>query len=44
MANGKHVVFGKVVAGINVVKKMEAVGTEDGKTKQRVVIGNCGQC
>ena len=40
--DGKHVVFGKVVSGMDVVKKMEAVGSRDGSTMQRVVIKDCG--
>ena len=40
--DGKHVVFGKVVEGMDVVKKMEAVGSEDGDTSKPVVIKNCG--
>ncbi|VDM08557.1 unnamed protein product [Wuchereria bancrofti] len=41
--DGKHVVFGKVIEGMEVVKKIEAVGSEDGKTSQEVVIVNCGE-
>ncbi|CAM6084899.1 unnamed protein product [Calypogeia fissa] len=41
--DGKHVVFGKVVEGMNVVKAVEAVGSQSGKTKKPVVIGDCGQ-
>nr|AGM32232.1 cytosolic cyclophilin [Coptotermes formosanus] len=41
--NGKHVVFGKVIGGMEVVKAVEAVGSDSGKTKQRVIIENCGQ-
>ena len=40
---GKHVVFGKVVEGMNVVKQMEALGSKSGKTQRKVAIGNCGQ-
>ena len=40
---GKHVVFGKVVEGMDVVKQMEACGSGSGKTKTQVVIANCGQ-
>lgn len=41
--DGKHVVFGKVVEGMDVVDKMEAVGSESGKTSKKVVIADCGQ-
>ncbi len=41
--DGKHVVFGKVISGQNVVKKMEAVGTTSGKVKQTVKIVDCGE-
>jgi len=41
--DGKHVVFGKVTNGVDLVKKMEAQGTSSGKTKSAVQITNCGQ-
>lgn len=41
--DGKHVVFGKVVDGLEVVRQMESVGSDSGKTSQPVVIANCGQ-
>jgi cyclophilin family peptidyl-prolyl cis-trans isomerase len=41
--DGKHVVFGQVVEGMDVVKNMEKVGTDSGKTKQVVEITDCGQ-
>ncbi len=41
--DGKHVVFGKVVEGMDVVKKMEAQGSRSGATKVPVVIADCGQ-
>ena len=40
---GHHVVFGKVVEGMDIVKKMEACGSKSGKTKKKVFISNCGQ-
>ena len=41
--DGKHVVFGKVIEGMDVVEKMEAMGTQSGKPKKPVVIADCGQ-
>ncbi|EEQ97953.1 20 kDa cyclophilin precursor, putative [Perkinsus marinus ATCC 50983] len=41
--DGKHVVFGKVKEGMDVVRKMEAVGSSSGKTSAPVVIADCGQ-
>ena len=41
--DGKHVVFGKVVDGFDVVKNMENQGTQSGSTKKQVSIANCGQ-
>ena len=41
--DGKHVVFGNVTAGMDVVKACEAVGSSSGKTSQPVVIADCGQ-
>merc|ERR1719437_364061 len=41
--DGKHVVFGSVVEGMEVVKAVEAVGSQSGKTSKPVVIADCGQ-
>ncbi|KAK8639092.1 hypothetical protein V6N13_137487 [Hibiscus sabdariffa] len=41
--DGKHVVFGKVVDGYSVVKQMEKVGSDSGRTSETVVIEDCGQ-
>ena len=41
--DGKHVVFGKVVEGFDIVKKMEGQGTQSGKPKAEIVIADCGQ-
>lgn len=40
--NNKHVVFGKVVSGQNVVNAMAAEGSAEGKTKSKVFIKDCG--
>ena len=39
----KHVVFGKVLKGLEVVKKIEQVGTADGKPIHPVKIVECGE-
>ena len=39
--DGKHVVFGSVVEGMNVVKSIEALGNRSGKPKQTVTIKDC---
>ena len=41
--DGKHVVFGSVTAGMDVVKAVEAVGSGSGATSKKVVIADCGQ-
>lgn len=41
--DGKHVVFGRVLQGQDIVKKMESVGTEDGPPLAQVAITECGQ-
>ncbi|CAN4107391.1 unnamed protein product [Withania somnifera] len=41
--DGKHVVFGQVVEGFDVIKKAEAVGSSSGRTSKPVVVADCGQ-
>jgi len=41
--DGKHVVFGAVIQGYEVVQAVEKVGSESGKTSKPVVVKNCGQ-
>ena len=42
--DGRHVVFGKVTEGMDVVDKMESVGSSPhGKTSKAVVIEDCGE-
>ncbi|KAL5251519.1 hypothetical protein ACHWQZ_G017028 [Mnemiopsis leidyi] len=40
--DGKHVVFGNVTKGMDVVKKMEAVGSRSGTTSKKVLIADSG--
>jgi peptidylprolyl isomerase len=39
--DGKHVVFGKVVEGMDVVRAMEAQGSRSGQTSRPVVLDAC---
>ena len=39
----KHVVFGQVESGFDVLKAIENVGDESGKPKQKVVIIDAGE-
>jgi len=41
--DGAHVVFGKVVDGMDVVTAVEAVGSQSGTTSKKVVVADCGQ-
>ncbi|KAG7338868.1 cyclophilin type peptidyl-prolyl cis-trans isomerase [Nitzschia inconspicua] len=41
--DGKHTVFGKVIDGLDVVDKIESVGSQMGQTSAPVVIKDCGE-
>ena len=41
--DGKHVVFGKVIEGLEVVKKIEEMGSRSGRPRTKVMIVNSGQ-
>jgi len=41
--DGKHVVFGAVTDGLDVVTAVEKVGSESGKTSKAVIVKDCGQ-
>ncbi|MGI9016304.1 MAG: peptidylprolyl isomerase [Euzebya sp.] len=41
--DGKHVVFGKVTDGMDVVRTIEGVGSRNGDTAEPVVVQDCGQ-
>lgn len=41
--DNKHVVFGKVISGMDVISAMEQVGSESGKTRVSVMIADSGQ-
>lgn len=41
--DGKHVVFGRVIDGMKLVKEIETLGTSRGQTRKKIVIADCGQ-
>lgn len=41
--DGKHVVFGKVLKGMNVVKEIEMEGSRTGKVRTTITISNSGE-
>ncbi|KAG8228052.1 hypothetical protein J437_LFUL007222 [Ladona fulva] len=41
--DNRHVVFGSVVEGMEVVKKLEAYGSQSGKTSKKIIVEKSGQ-
>ena len=41
--DGRHVVFGKVIEGMDIVKTVEGVGSQSGKTSKTVKIADSGE-
>ncbi len=41
--DGKHVVFGEVISGMDVLTSIENVGSQSGQTSQSVIIADCGK-
>lgn len=40
--DGKHVVFGKVIDGYNVIDELNSISSENGIPKKKATIVNCG--
>ncbi len=41
--DGKHVVFGEVIEGKELVQKIESIGSNSGKVAAEVSISDCGE-
>ena len=41
--DGRHVVFGSVVEGMDIIKKVEGFGSRSGKTSAKIVVDDCGE-
>ena len=41
--DGKHVVFGMVTAGMDIVKRIESVGSSSGHLQRSITIIDCGE-
>jgi cyclophilin family peptidyl-prolyl cis-trans isomerase len=41
--DGKHVVFGQIVEGMDVVRAIEGQGSKSGQTRAKVLVSACGQ-
>lgn len=41
--DGRHVVFGEVLEGMDVVKAIEALGSQSGKPSKSIVIADSGE-
>lgn len=41
--DGKHVVFGSVVDGFDVITAIEKKGSSSGKCSAKILIADCGQ-
>jgi len=41
--DGKHVVFGLIISGLDILKKIEKFGSKSGKTSEKITITACGE-
>ncbi|XP_034564370.1 peptidyl-prolyl cis-trans isomerase A-like [Notolabrus celidotus] len=41
--DGRHVVFGSVKEGMDIIKKVETFGSQSGRTTKRITVTDCGE-
>lgn len=41
--DGRHVAFGKVIEGMEIVELIQSAGTSNGTPKQTIIISDCGE-
>ena len=41
--DGRHVVFGSIVEGMDIIKKVESFGSRSGKTTAKIMVEDCGE-
>ena len=41
--DNKHCAFGQLLAGLDVLRKMEKLGTKAGKPTEKIIITACGE-
>lgn len=41
--DSRHVAFGRVIEGLDIVELIQAAGTSDGTPKQQILISDCGE-
>ena len=41
--DGKHVVFGKVTEGMDLIKALEKTGSQSGQTNKEIIVEDCGE-
>jgi cyclophilin family peptidyl-prolyl cis-trans isomerase len=41
--DGKHMVFGRVIEGLEVLDQLERIGSQSGATSEAAIIADCGE-